>query len=1026
MKDKNRRDKMIERIVYIGQYNNYKSNELFNKSVDYLKQNKGHKFYYILPNGKLLVKYRRAILEEVGQVFDLNLFTFDNIVDKLLKDDFYTYIDGETKEALLTDIFIQFKKEKINFYRDISSKKGFVKIVANIIGELKRSLVSPEQFLNRCPRTSFYTEIGLVYMEYERRLHDLGLIDREGSFRKSLDLLKKDNSFFNGLDFIIIDYFFDFRPQELELLKEIMKTNCSIYINMPFNRDENFNTFNRTIDILKSLEFKIEKLKKRDLSYYEQLASVIFNDDEKILAPNSNINVIRVANSYLEMKKVAEEIKRYYVNGIYLNDMAIVLTNPSEYRNKMFQVFEEEGIPCTLDKEINLIEIPLLEELVHILEVKKNGIDDINIINRIKSAYFPLCNPQERDAMEYILRKQDFNSSFIENIEDIKFTIEQESECIPQNGSVKEYVEAVSNILDRFNIEERILDIYKLTEDYNLLNRDFTAVNKFKEILSTMDKFLSRIYVRITIDEFLNILKDYLQKESIVEMEGNTKGINILSPVSIRGQRYKIVFVVGLSQDDYPNIVDRNFFFRENNYKQLREIGIDVKNYYEKLDKESIVFSTIISACSDILYLSYSQDSTENEKGIPSIFLDEILNRIQGDKIEEKVNVIDVDIDYILKDEACQLTTKRELSQYLLRKYYEGESVEELFQMFNDLDGQTFKEINTRILCEFEREKEGFNEYSGMIEDDNVKRDIDNIQRDKIYSISYLESYGKCPYYFLLNNIMNVKEMERIFQDFTPLDRGSINHEVLKEYYFNYSREIEDHVLGNKEFDVDETYDFIHVKIEEKIKSENQNMNSAIWKLRVDNNTNRLLDFIKSDLDRLTKLKKKVLPYNFEVPFGRRNLFELRIGDLKIRFTGVIDRIDKYVDEDKYILIDYKNSAYSVKDIDQMKSGLSLQLPIYILSQKDKNIVAAMYGIISNGEFKVKVGNIDEKHLVTKRNKGTLTAKELEELLNISKTFIKTYIESISKGDFSVNPMECSSFCIYKDICRYEDVLEGE
>ncbi|MBZ2174494.1 PD-(D/E)XK nuclease family protein [Schnuerera sp. xch1] len=1017
---------MIERIVYIGQYNNYKSNELFNKSVDYLEQNKGHKFYYILPNGKLLVKYRRAILEEVGQVFDLNLFTFDNIVDRLLKDDFYTYIDGETKEALLTDIFIQFKKEKINFYKDISSKKGFVKIVANIIGELKRSLVSPEQFLNRCPRTPFYTEIGLVYMEYERRLHDLGLIDREGSFRKSLDLLKKDNSFFNGLDFIIIDYFFDFRPQELELLKEIMKTNCSIYINMPFNRDENFNTFNRTIDILKSLEFKIEKLKKRDLSYYEQLASVIFNDDEKILAPNSNINVIRVANSYLEMKKVAEEIKRYYVNGIYLNDMAIVLTNPSEYTNKMFQVFEEEGIPCTLDKEINLIEIPLLEELLHILEVKKNGMDDINIINRIKSAYFPLCNPQERDAMEYILRKQDFNSSFIENIEDIKFTIEQESECIPQNGSVKEYVEAVSNILDRFNIEERILDIYKLTEDYNLLNRDFTAVNKFKEILSTMDKFLSRIYVRITIDEFLNILKDYLQKESIVEMEGNTKGINILSPVSIRGQRYKIVFVVGLSQDDYPNIVDRNFFFRENNYKQLREIGIDVKNYYEKLDKESIVFSTIISACSDILYLSYSQDSTENEKGIPSIFLDEILNRIQGDKIEEKVNVIDVDIDYILKDEACQLTTKRELSQYLLRKYYEGESVEELFQMFNDLDGQTFKEVNTRILCEFEREKEGFNEYSGMIEDDNVKRDIDNIQRDKIYSISYLESYGKCPYYFLLNNIMNVKEMERIFQDFTPLDRGSINHEVLKEYYFNYSREIEDHVLGNKEFDVDETYDFIHVKIEEKIKSENQNMNSAIWKLRVDNNTNRLLDFIKSDLDRLTKLKKKVLPYNFEVPFGRRNLFELRIGDLKIRFTGVIDRIDKYVDEDKYILIDYKNSAYSVKDIDQMKSGLSLQLPIYILTQKDKNIVAAMYGIISNGEFKVKVGNIDEKHLVTKKNKGALTAKGLEELLNISKTFIKTYIESISKGDFSVNPMECSSFCIYKDICRYEDVLEGK
>ena len=63
-----------------------------------------------------------------------------------------------------------------------------------------------------------------------------GLIDREESFLKSLELLKEDNSFFVGLDFIIIDQFFDFRPQELELLKEIANTSLPIYINMPFNR----------------------------------------------------------------------------------------------------------------------------------------------------------------------------------------------------------------------------------------------------------------------------------------------------------------------------------------------------------------------------------------------------------------------------------------------------------------------------------------------------------------------------------------------------------------------------------------------------------------------------------------------------------------------------------------------------------------------------------------------------------------------------------------------------------------------
>ena len=158
--------------------------------------------------------------------------------------------------------------------------------------------------------------------------------------------------------------------------------------------------------------------------------------------------------------------------------------------------------------------------------------------------------------------------------------------------------------------------------------------------------------------------------------------------------------------------------------------------------------------------------------------------------------------------------------------------------------------------------------------------------------------------------------------------------------------------------------------------------------------------------------------------FGRRKSFNIEVDDIKIPLTGVIDRIDKYVDEDKYIIIDYKNSDYNIKNIKDMSSGLSLQLPVYIMSQEGKEVVAAMYGIISKGEFELKIGNIEESHLVSKRNKGAITEEELEELLDITKESIKSYIDSIHKGNFSVNPMECSPFCIYKEICRYKGNME--
>ncbi len=75
------------------------------------------------------------MVEKVGQTFDINLFTFDDIVDKLLENKFYTYIDRETKEVLLSHILEELKEEgKLKYYGKMWDKKGFVKILSHIIG----------------------------------------------------------------------------------------------------------------------------------------------------------------------------------------------------------------------------------------------------------------------------------------------------------------------------------------------------------------------------------------------------------------------------------------------------------------------------------------------------------------------------------------------------------------------------------------------------------------------------------------------------------------------------------------------------------------------------------------------------------------------------------------------------------------------------------------------------------------------------------------------------------------------------
>ena len=200
----------------------------------------------------------------------------------------------------------------------------------------------------------------------------------------------------------------------------------------------------------------------------------------------------------------------------------------------------------------------------------------------------------------------------------------------------------VQNLVSSSNIEESILNIYNKTEDHDLLYRDFAGLNKLKQLLNSLEGIAQILPYEISLEQFIELMESYLEEESITDIQGNNEGVKILTPVTARGQKFQVLFIVGLSQGKYPNLREESFFFKEQNYKDLKSIGLDIKNYYEKLDKESLVFSTALASCNSTLYLSYSENSTGDEKDIPSMFLDEVLGLVD----DKRIRWLDVDMDF--------------------------------------------------------------------------------------------------------------------------------------------------------------------------------------------------------------------------------------------------------------------------------------------------------------------------------------------------------------------------------------------
>ena len=962
---------MSDRIVYLGDFKNIKKQDLFDKAVSELKDNNGDKFYYMLPNGSLLKDYREKFVGQVESSFEINLFTFDDIVNSTLENSKYLAIDNIWKSFIISQVLeMLIKEEEIIYYKKISSKTGFIESLNFIIGEIKRSLVSPQEYLKRCPDIPEYIEIGIIYGAYENYIEDRDLIDREGSYTKALEILNENGDNFKDIEFIIIDEFYDFRPIEIEILKMMEKSDMDIYINIPFNMKYKSSILENTISTLKNLGFDIEIQDEVDDNLFLDIGKNFFNYKAEKIKYTDNILLVESPNSHLEIKKVFSQIKRIHSRGTPFNEIGIVALS-DEYRDKIIEISKEEQLPLSIESQITLIKVPFIRDLLKSLE------DNFN-----------------EDEKTIVIEEED---------------------------SFENYYEIVVNLIEEKEIKSNIRDIYLKIDDFDLYKRDLLAYDKLLEVLSNMQKI--EIWEEcIYFKDYLILLKEYLNTESIYIKHENSKGIKVMNPVNTRGFEYDQVFVVGLSQNQYPVVKANSFLLRDENKDIIKKLGIHYWDYNDRLDNEAIKFANLISMAKEKLYLSYST----GDQGIPSMFLEEILDRFEGDKVDEKFAYTKLELDYIFKNELDDISTNGELINYLLLNLDEIHKLEKHFALYNHLEHDSLANINQKIRSEYRRSKEGFDDYSGVISDREIIEDIVEIHKEKIYSSTYLESYSKCPFAFFMKYILDIDEIDIEDEEYNPMDIGSIYHEVLRAYYSKYKDDIESYVRDEEDFDIDNTLDYLNNLVLDEARGMQLDIVKQSSSLILERIYLYLRDYIKSDINRLKTDSEKSIPMEFEVEFGRSREFLLDIEERDIKLTGKIDRIDKILDEDKYILIDYKSGSSGIYGIDSMIEGVSLQLPIYMLSQEEKNIVLAMYGEIKNSKFTWKIGVIDQTSIITKKNKGAISTQEKDDLMKITKENIVNIVSEINKANFSVNPKECSSYCIYKEICRYDQVLEVE
>ncbi len=316
--------------------------------------------------------------------------------------------------------------------------------------------------------------------------------------------------------------------------------------------------------------------------------------------------------------------------------------------------------------------------------------------------------------------------------------------------------------------------------------------------------------------------------------------------------------------------------------------------------------------------------------------------------------------------------------------------------------------------------------------------------RDRVYSVTQLESYGKCPFQFFADKVLRLNVAEELEEGLTPMERGGLLHEILFEFYTERRNR---HLPPMTQTTDDEFREAVEqlTKIAQR-NIEEIKVSDVFWDVEKEiilgtaNRKGVLQEFLEEERRRPVE----AVPAYFEVAFGSPVEAKGRIDQMitsvepvkagNVRLRGKVDRVD--VGKDFFAIIDYKSGA-TIAGRREIGLGVSLQLPLYlyaveqILADHQKKHLTAAAGsyyilkspvaeklVIGNGEY-------DGKAFKKVSRKGQLLKDEaeLKSIIAQAIAFVNEYVDTIAKGDFPVQPKlagKVCAYCDFKTVCRIQ------
>lgn len=1003
----------------------------------------------VTPSRWLIQHLQEVCLNEGVSLFNVSFLTLHALVFRVLQQE-----EGPSvSHPILSEYLITRMLEQggySNYFRRGVEKAGFASALYQAFRDLEDAGLEPDT-ASRAFEEGYISggerikELFQVYQEFQQEKERLGIEDYPGMYRKASDSSGL-RDLTNKFKHLVIYGFYDLTGSQLELVESLGREGELLWL-YPFDPDDPKFEFARPFyesEVMR-LAGKITGVSKTTSRSGHQSRL----KESRSLHKGKRPFIVSACGVRDEVWWVAKKILELTDRrGYQYEDIGVVARGLEIYREALVSTFRENSIPFCTGIGEPITRHPLVRVVLSLATLVQDDFPRGRLMEILRSPYllFPKSKNQPKPRPDLwdlrsrqlgIIRGLDtWSGSFRRLVDTGKISGEdQEIEIDPkQAGILLGILEKLQGDFEAFPREDSFAGWAETFRSFlsKYLNIDLTndneasaqlAINddifnkkqldiiiKLKSILYSISE-LDRIGSRVSWEDFIDCFSEFVEQARVpIGIPGKGgRGLRILDAMGARGLGFKILFLLGMNEKNFPRFIQEEPFFRDQVRKQIRDtMGFRIAEKLKAFEEERLLFHLVLNSAPEVVILY--QRSDESGKALsPSLYLSELTDEYTP----PKPNLV---LPRNWNDKFKNIHAKLGIN-YLNKK----ENVLNILLSGGMIDPKGMRRILTesavpRLLTIKPSGAERFgrlNQHDGIL---GIVPKWWSGQREKGFSAHSLETYVKCPFQFFASRMLNLEYLEEpeISWGIGPDRKGHLYHMILYKAYIPALEQ------KSRRGGVEKIFESVAQDVFQSFERDNPPGFPLIWQVIKEEISQNIQMLISWDAERIRR--EGLFPSRLEAELSATVDLEEELG--KMLFRGRVDRVDEKRESGGLHLeiIDYKSGSgppVALKLETRMKRGISLQPAIYFLIVRD-----SLSDWKKGGEFS---GDFSFWYITGKgEDEGPLVQNiSYLEFINNSDAYmnpLKYCLNSIRQGLFFINPNNwyCQR-CNFSAICRKSD-----